>query len=235
MRALQGALFRLRCSNWFRRIGEKFRYTEREEALRVAMEYAAWHELQGDYLEFGVARGFNLARAYHFARATGLANMRLHAFDSFEGLPQPRGVDVDTSGPSEFAKGDYAAGIAEVKKTLQAARVDMSAFTFTPGWFDASLEHERKAALKIEKAAVVWIDCDLYESTVPVLDFITDLVEEGTVLLFDDWFCFRANPDRGEQRAVREWMAKNPGIKLCDFRPFGWHGFAFIVTRVPSP
>ena len=46
------------------------------------------------------------------------------------------------------------------------------------------------------KAALVHIDCDLYQSTKEVLSWLGkhDICTDGCVLLFDDWNCFRASP-----------------------------------------
>ncbi|MCG2718374.1 MAG: methyltransferase, partial [Nanoarchaeota archaeon] len=73
--------------------------------------------------------------------------------------------------------------------------------------------------------------CDLYESTVLVLDFITEYIQDGTIIIFDDWFSFRGNPNRGEQKAFKEWLKKNPSIKTTEFYRFGWHGNSFITHR----
>jgi hypothetical protein len=62
------------------------------------------------------------------------------------------------------------------------------------------------------------------------LDFVTDLVQDGTVVAFDDWYNFRARPDRGEQRACREWLERNPAITLVPYRDFHWAGRAFVVN-----
>ena len=69
----------------------------------------------------------------------------------------------------------------------------------------------------------------IYKSTVPVLRFITPYLSQGSVLLFDDWRCFRNLPDRGQQRACREWLQANPQIELHEFVSFGFHGKAFTV------
>ena len=61
------------------------------------------------------------------------------------------------------------------------------------------------------------------------MDFITDYIQDGTVLIFDDWFCFRGNPNRGEQRAFREWLKRNPSIKVSEFHKYGAEGNSFIV------
>ena len=74
------------------------------------------------------------------------------------------------------------------------------------------------------------IDCDLYESTVPVLDFLTDLVGQGTVLIFHDWFRFKGRPDCGEQRACREWLARNPQLELIEYWREGPQAVSFLVN-----
>jgi hypothetical protein len=74
------------------------------------------------------------------------------------------------------------------------------------------------------------VDCDLYESTVAVLDFITDYLQDGSILIFDAWFCFRANPNRGEHRAFQEWLKKNPQITARQYQKYALYGNSFIVT-----
>lgn len=73
------------------------------------------------------------------------------------------------------------------------------------GFYSESLDEETKRRLQPGKAAVIYVDCDLYESTVPVLNFIKDFLQKGTIVVFDDWNCFLGDPDRGERRAFREF------------------------------
>ena len=56
-----------------------------EAALRQLRELKGEHV--GDYLEFGVFNGTSLSALYHARRASGVTDMRLFGFDSFEGLP----------------------------------------------------------------------------------------------------------------------------------------------------
>jgi hypothetical protein len=51
------------------------------------------------------------------------------------------------------------------------------------------------------------------------------------VLIFDEWFTAKGDPDRGEPRACAEWLANNPDIALQDWHLFGAYGKSFIVTR----
>ena len=73
------------------------------------------------------------------------------------------------------------------------------------------------------------VDCDLYESACSVLNFLSDLVRDGTVLIFDDWHVYRGNSLKGEQRAFNEWLAANPQLKATEFQKFSWHGNSFII------
>ncbi len=99
-----------------------------------------------------------------------------------------------------------------------------------PGFYEQSLTAETKRRLGLTRAALVMIDCDLYESTVPVLAFLTDLVGQGSILIFHDWFRFKGSPDCGEQRACREWLARNPHIELIEYWREGPQAVSFLVN-----
>lgn len=200
----------------------------RRAMLAQAMDYAR-HSVEGDYLEFGVSVGRTFVAAWEHAQRAGLADMRFFAFDSFQGLPEARGVDAAGFQHADFGPGSYACSAEEFRAILRARRIDLTRVTLVPGWYADVLTPATAAGLPLKKAAVVWIDCDFYESTVTVLDFVTPYVQEGTLLVFDDWFCFRGDPERGEQRAFREWLERNPTIRATELLRFGWHGTSFIL------
>jgi hypothetical protein len=106
----------------------------------------------------------------------------------------------------------------------------MSKVISIKGWFDQTLNDDTAKEFQIDKIAAAWIDGDLYESTVPVLNFLTSRISVGTIILFDDWRVFRNLPDYGEQRACKEWLAENPQISLREIFSFGHHGVAFTVA-----
>ena len=203
-----------------------------EEMLKMAMEYAAHNRLNGDYLEFGVWKGRSFIRAYNiwkylFADRGELKSMKFYAFDSFEGLPEIK--NKDTSG--EFEKGQYYCSEENFKKNITTNGVDLSRVEIIKGWYDKILNAGTKRKLPLKKAAIAFIDCDLYESTVPVLDFITDYIVDGSILIFDDWFCFKGSPEKGEQKAFLEWLKKNPQFKAVEYHKFNWRGNSFIVNK----
>ena len=61
-----------------------------------------------------------------------------------------------------------------------------------------------KRRLSLTTETVTLIDCDHYENTVLVLECITVIVSQGTILIFDNWYRFRGRVKFGEQRARRE-------------------------------
>lgn len=97
------------------------------------------------------------------------------------------------------------------------------------GWFYRTLAEPD--AIPLQKVAVAWVDCDLYESTVPVLEYLTPRLAQGAIIVFDDWYCFQGASDRGEQRACREWLEANRDIELVPWQSHHWAGRAFIFRR----
>lgn len=220
---------RFRYSRGFADLSQAFALSDREEMLALAMDYVAHSRLEGDYLEFGVYHGGTFVPAFHFARCRGLRQMHFYGFDSFCGLPEIQGVDG--AGFRHFERGEYTHDIEAFRRVIRRRGVDQARTTLVPGWYKDVLNEGTRRRLSLEKAAVIWIDCDLYESTVPVLDFITPCVQDGTLLVFDDWFCYRGRSDRGEQRAFAEWRARQGDRFVASaFHRFGWHGLSFVLN-----
>jgi len=204
-------------------------FNRRFYAMEQVTEYLIGAKIPGDYLEFGVFQGTTFIHAYK-QMSPHFRDMKFIAFDSFEGLPAPEGIDAANDYSSHFYEGQFSCTEQEFVKNLKRHRVDMEKVRIVGGWFDKTLLPEKAKEYGVNKIAVVWIDCDLYESTVPALRFITTHLTTGSVVIFDDWRCFRNHPEFGEQRACREWLRANPAIRMQELFSFGWHGIAFTVT-----
>lgn len=202
----------------------------KREMLDQAMKAMKSWRLHGDYLEFGVYRGRSFIHAYKAAEKREF-DMHFYAFDSFQGLPEL--IDEERS-YQHFEQGQYACTEEEFRSILLAESVDLDRVTMVPGFYDQSLTEALRDRLPVRQAAIVWIDCDLYESTVPVLDFVTPYLRTGSFLIFDDWFSFGMDPLAGEYRATREWLERNPHLRLVQYRTFGTSGAAFIVQNWPE-
>lgn len=109
----------------------------------------------------------------------------------------------------------------------------MSRVQVVPGWFSDTLTETTRAKLGTMLAAIVNIDCDLHEAARQALEFVTPLLQDGTVVLFDDWLAFRGNPNRGEQRACREWLAAHPEWSLTPFhKDHSPRRASFVLNRI---
>ncbi len=184
-------------------------YEPKEGLVRRVIYGAYENGINGDYLEFGVWEGRSFIYAYNFAKSK-MPMMNYYAFDSFEGLQKPKGIDKH----SFFKKGKYFCPLDKFKKNLEWGGVDEDKVTIIKGFYDNMLTTELKEKLKIKRASVVWIDCDLYESTKTVLNFIISYLVDGTIIVFHDWYCFNCDEERGERLAVKEWLKENPSISL---------------------
>lgn len=202
---------------------------KKEQAMSLMFPaLISWKKFDGDYLEFGVYRGRAFKAAYKEAINKGLSDMRFFAFDSFEGLPEVSGKDADHK---HFHKGQYACSEDEFIKILKNADVNLNRVETIPGFFDKSLTNTSREKLNIRRVSIAWIDCDIYESTVPVLEFLTPIIDTGTFLAFDDWHSFAGDPQAGQIKATREWLVKNKNITLEHYRDFGTSGRIFLVQK----
>lgn len=191
--------------------------------INMAFGYCSNNKIEGNYAEFGVLKGRTTIEAWKAAHRHGLSEMNFWLFDSFEGLPEINGVDID--GP--FSKGEFSFSRKNYERNLRRMKVDFNRLQIIEGFFDKTLVNTKTG----KKFSVVWIDCDLYESTVPVLEWLTDRLIDGAVICFDDWFTFNGKPDKGEQKATSEWLAKNPAISLMPYRDFHWAGKSFLFHK----
>ena len=193
-----------------------------EQAIRSILGKSG---AQGDYLEFGVFRGDSIAAAWRGATAGGLEGMRFFGFDSFEGLP----LHHREGEKGRWAPGAMAAGEEVVRRNLASLGVDLSRVTLVPGFYDQVLDDALRDRLGIERAAVVYLDADLFDSTLTALRWVTPLLTTGTLLAVDDWFTFGARPGVGARGAVMEWLGDAHGLTLVPFRSAGLNFEAFFV------
>ena len=94
------------------------------------------------------------------------------------------------------------------------------------GFYSETLKQKLDA-----KAAIVHVDCDLYQSTAEVLWglYHMDALLDGRVVLFDDWNCNRANPNYGERRAWGEFLAQQARFTATPWYTYGFNAAAFIL------
>jgi hypothetical protein len=199
-------------NRWIRDHYTAFAVHERERLfLSIARFGHINRPMAGYYFEFGCHEANTMRMAYRHFRH--LFDLDYVAFDSFEGLPEIQDIDKQDI----WAKGNLKTTEQDFRRIVTRAGMPSHKLRTVPGFFDQSLTPALQAQLLPQKAAVIYIDCDLYTSTIPVLEFCAPFLQRGTVIVFDDWNCFHGDPDRGERRAFREFRERHPRLQFEEF------------------
>ena len=207
-----------------------YRYTD--EHLKFvhileAMNYARVAAVPSVYFEFGCHSGRTFSAAVRAARYLNMNDAQFFAYDSFKGLPE-----VNTQEDGTFQSGSFATSKEEFVRLVKTrSGLQLPRENIIEGFYGESLTHELQT--RMPKVGVVHIDVDLYSSTVEVLAFIKPLLVVGTVLIFDDWFCFPLGANKGEARALKEFCQTNASFAIESWKAYSTFGKSFFVTRVP--
>jgi hypothetical protein len=166
-------------------------------------------------LEFGVYQGNSLSQFSSLYDKFGIEK-KFYGFDSFIGLPKET---VDTNNPEYWPEGAFS-GVSpdEVKGKLPFVNIK-------PGWFKDTLNVQTLSEVSQHQIGILHIDCDLYTSTIDVLEWIiqNNLLVDGTIVIYDDWGGHYYNNvgeyDCGEGKAHKE-MCEKYGLEFefisCD-------------------
>ena len=219
------------------------------EVFRYAFEYVYGSHIPGAVAEFGCYEGFSSllladllvefdAQSDFYAK---IFPRHLYVYDSFAGFPLSTNkvdavsYEVADSGYWRESEDASPPGTEEFLRAEFARRFGDAGWSVVPGMFADSLTAHPIG----HQVAIANLDCDLYASSVQVLDHLLgrQLLPDGAVLLLDDYNCNRANPRFGMRRAMRECFARTDGrYEYSEFLRYGWHGRAFFVHNlVDSP
>ncbi|WND03333.1 TylF/MycF/NovP-related O-methyltransferase [Temperatibacter marinus] len=154
--------------------------SDRMNHLKLACQAA---KVDGLVLEFGVYKGASIT---HLAKETA---QHVYGFDSFSGLPEDWTL---------FHKKDFfdLHGIEpEVSDTVDLVK----------GYFQDTLPDF--LTRHTEAIRLIHLDADLYSSTSYVLEAVKDRLQEGSILIFDDYF-YELDYDQCDYRAFNNFQTK---------------------------
>lgn len=210
------------------------------EKLTQGVQYVFNNAVEGDIAEFGTATGFS-ARTISIAMSVyrqmyrgfmekhGIGQKNLYLFDSFQGLPRPHS-SLDLESPNvasgRWQEGTFQGLNKEELLALCSSAYDADKISIIEGWYSSSLDKIPTET----KFAMVHLDCDLYSSTIEVLDYLFSRahISDGCCLFFDDWNCNRSSPRFGQRRAWREAVEKYK-IDYSDGGDYAIIGHKFTV------
>jgi hypothetical protein len=201
-----------RRGRWIRREYWQFGQDQRSFVfMSIARFLHINRPIPGYYFEFGCNEANTMRKAWdHFQH---LFEFTYVGFDSFEGLPAIAEIDKQPI----WEKGKLAFAEERFIKRVLGHGMPADKLQTVKGFYDVSLTTKLKNSMLPTKAAVIYIDCDLYVSTVPVLEWVVDFLQVGTVIVFDDWYCFHGDPQRGEQLAWNEFRQRHPELRFSAF------------------
>ena len=192
--------------------------------ISQAFEFKAINQVEGDYFEFGLWRGRTFCYAHRMKHRYRQFDMMLFGFDSFQGLPE-----TDDQKDNIWCKGAFACRENELRHILRRNGFQSDEYELVAGYYKDSLNESLHQRLSSRKAAIVYIDCDIYTSTIQALDFIHRYLVNGSIVCFDDFFNYKGARDQGEQKALSEFLQANPHIKFIPYFNYSPLGKSFIV------
>jgi hypothetical protein len=182
----------------------------------------------GSYLEFGVYNGTSLLCMYRELELLGLDRVRLFGFDSFQGLPPHAALEDE----GRWQPGRCHAPLEFTTAVLDSEGVDWQRVSLVPGWFSETLTPATRQALRLEKASVIMIDCDLYSSSREALDFCGPLIQDEALILFDEFHPRGLAGKRvGERRAFEEFLREWSCFSAEPFGKYAPRTETFLVRR----
>ena len=182
---------------------------------------------RGAFFEFGCHSGRTFSATVNAAKYFNMMDAEFFAFDSFEGLPT---TNAEEDGI--FQTGGFCPSKSDFMKIIkQKTGVDLNYDHIIKGFYSDSLTTELQG--RMPKVGMVHIDVDLYSSTMEIFEFIKPLIVVGTVIVFDDWYCFPPGANKGEMRAVKEFSTANPSFQLEEWKAYSTFGKSFFVTSLP--
>jgi len=200
--------------------------------------YITTSQIEGDYIEFGVYQGGTFVESWRqwFSYKKWVDkqlkssekwrneawNEYSHNEPKFYGIDSFSGIPKNNESDTHFLEGTYSADRELVYNKCIKEGMDKDRFELVQSFYsDLTIENLPK------KASVIHIDSDIYQSAIEALRLCRSSIQQGTVVLFDDYNCFSASNNQGERRAIKEF-SKESGIEFEPWFAYRNVGQAFI-------
>ena len=182
-----------------------------------------------NYYEFGTGEGNSLKtyikalKDYCKESSNPLEKYNIFAFDSFEGLPKYK--NKEDYNPA-WRKGQFYGSAAMIDGMVKKLRFT-GRFQKIKGYYENSLTKKLQKSLAKYPPSIVNIDVDYFTSAKLALEFLEPLLQDGTMLYFDDIYEYLGNQNKGELKAIREFETKYKVTLM----PYYEHGIPSIFGK----
>ena len=204
-----------------------FEFEHRREFMRRAFTALRFNAIEGAYAEFGCHGGMTFGLAHRESRRIGY-DCAMWAFDSFCGLP-PQSLPEDEH--PAWIQGALKTSLPRFHQICSVAGIKPEDYRLVPGYYHDTLNVGAFHEDRPEAISFAYIDCDLYTSTKTVMAFLASRLRHGSIVAFDDYFCYAHNALAGERLACAEFLKDNGSFIFSPYCQFGWHGMSFIAEE----
>lgn len=177
----------------------------RVQALIEATRYVVREGIPGAIVECGVWKGGSTMAALRTLAAAGVADRDVWLFDTFEGMTEPSAKDGEEERRTyrKLARADGSSdwirvGVDEVRANVAQCAYPMDRVRFVKGPVEDTIPAQAP-----ERIALLRLDTDWYASTLHELEHLFPRLQEGGVLIIDDYGAWE-----GARRAVDEYVER---------------------------
>ena len=203
---------------------------EKIMALKKALYLVNLENVEGDYVEFGMYEGTSFIGAFEAHKSTRQPNSAPRAFwgyDSFEGFKYTTDRDVHPF----FREGEFKSSYDFTRRRIERHFKGKVNWTIVPGYVEETIGGKAAREMGIERVAVAFIDVDLGEPARIALDFIGSALQDGSIVVFDDFFAYRGSLERGVAGAFEDFRRRNPEMIFRRIFDYGYGGQGWILAK----
>jgi len=179
----------------------------RQISLIRITKYLAEIQLSGSFVECGVWRGGSSMAIALALLQSGDSERDLYLYDTYEGMTPPTDADKIADGtsavdllknPLHEVTAKCIADLNDVRINMNSTKYPQEKMHFVKGPVEQTIpEHSPKG-----KIALLRLDTDWYESTRHELEYLFPMLQEGGVMILDDYGHWE-----GARLAVDEYLA----------------------------
>jgi O-methyltransferase len=180
-----------------------------------------YDQILGDYYEFGCFTGASLNHAIRthlkFSKnknKINFMNRSFLGFDSFEGFPQ----EVHPEYTSKNFKSNYSK-VKRLEDKYDCCKI-------IKGYFSDSLKEINQK--ETNSIAFAFIDCDIYDSSKDIINFLENRLSNGSFLMIDDYY----NLDQ-KGKSIHHSLFENENLykKLYRVSSYGLNGVIYKYLK----
>ena len=144
-----------------------------------------WHNIKldqitGDYIEFGIYKGKSIYHSFKVAKKLDIQkNILFWGLDSFEGFP--------VENHNFYKNYNFKTTYTKTKNQFK----NFKEIKVIKGFFKESLRTQE--LVNIKNISFAFIDCDIFESTIDIFDYLKPRLTNGSFIMIDDYTSIDSN------------------------------------------